>query len=114
MISLAVTLVIVAAVLYIWTDARPLIQRRITVSEIRASIEQQRVDTERIATVKPAVTDDDPMPREFVDWAMQESSEWAREDKLARMRELHSRLQNWEKVRRALMAEEDAALKSTF
>lgn len=103
-----------AVVLYIWNDAKPLLQRRLAVAEIRASIEQQRVDVERLASVKPAFADEDPMPGDFVQWAMQESSEWAREDKLARMRELYARLKDWEKVRRALMQEEDAAIKSTF
>lgn len=114
MISLVIAVLVIAAVLHIWNDARPLVQRRIAIAELSASTEQQRVENERLAIIKPPMKDDDPMPQDFVQWAMQESSEWAREDKLTRMRELYARLHDWEKVRRALMSEEDAAIKSTF
>jgi hypothetical protein len=121
MVALSVTLLIVGVVLYIWLDAKPLVQRRVAVAELHAETEQERVliegkrvEVERQAALKPPVRDDDPMPQEFVEWAMQESSEWAREDKLARMRELYQRLQSWPKVRTALMAEDNANIKSTF
>jgi hypothetical protein len=121
MIPVVVTLLIVGAVLWVWHDARPLLQRRVVIAEVRAStegervaIDRERVAVERLAALKPAVTDEDPMPQEFVDWAMQESSDWAREDKLARMRELYARLKDWNKVRVALMAEDNAPIKSTF
>jgi hypothetical protein len=112
--ALAVTLVIVVAVYLLWRDAKPLLLRRVAIAEKRASIEDERVAIERLALIKPVVKDEDPMPPEFVQWAMQEASEWAREDMLTRMRELYARLGDWQKVRSALMAEDDANLRSTF
>ena len=112
--ALAVTLVIVGAVLLLWRDMKPLLLRRVAIAELRASIENERVAVERLAITKPVLKDADPMPQEFIEWAMQEASEWAREDMLTRMRELYARLGDWKKVRTALMAEDDANLRSTF
>jgi hypothetical protein len=92
---------------YIWREAKPLIVRKLVISETRA-------ESERLAIVRPSVKDDDPMPQDMIDWAMSENSDWARDDKIARMRELYVKLGNWEKVRRAMMAEEEVSLKSTF
>lgn len=114
MIALLIALLVVALVLRLWTDILPLLQKAVLIAERTASLEVARVEIERLAATKPAISDEDPMPREFVEWAMQESSEWAREDKLARMRELYARLHDWPKVRNALMAEDDANIKSTF
>lgn len=101
-------------VVFIWLEAKPLLKRRLIVTERLADLEIQRVDNERLALLKPSVRDADPMPQDMIEWAMQESFDWAREDKLARMNELYGKLKNWGKVRNALMAEEDTSLKSTF
>lgn len=114
MTALSIALLVCGTVVFVWFEAKPLLQRRLVISEMRAGFEAQRVENERLAALKPSLKDDDPMPQEFVEWAMQESSEWAREDKLARMRELYDRLRDWEKVRRAMMAEDNAHIKSTF
>lgn len=108
------TLVVCAVVLLIWLEAKPLLQRRLAVTEKLASLEAQRVENERLAIVKPAAKDEDPMPQDMIDWAMAESFDWARDGKLARMRELYGNFHDWEKVRHAMMAEEDAAYRSTF
>ena len=114
MISLSVSLVWIIALALLWREAKPLLQRKVSLAERRVMVEENRVEVERQALLRPPIKDEDPMPADFVTWAMQESSEWAREDKLTRMRELHQRLGDWNKVRQALMAEEDISLKSTF
>lgn len=106
MVALGVSIVLAATALYLWHQAKPLLQKRLDLMNAALEIAMN--------PVVPPIRDDDPMPQEFVEWAMQESSEWAREDKLVRMKELYNRLQSWPKVRNALMAEDELSLKSTF
>lgn len=106
MITLAVSLVWIVAIALLWREAKPLLQRRLDLLNMALEVSMN--------PAVPAIKDNDPMPQEFVEWAMQESSEWAREDKLTKMRELYQRLKSWPKVRNALMAEDELSLKSTF
>jgi hypothetical protein len=93
-------LVIAGTAIYIWSRVEPRLDR---VLELRAK-----------EILKPMLEDEEPLPAGFVEWAQNESTEWARDDKLKRMRELYGRLKNWDKVRTVLMAEEEEALRSTF
>lgn len=107
MYGLVSTAIIVGCALYLFHKLEPLISRALSIAE-------QNAETRRQDVLKPLQLQEEPMPRDFVEWAMNESTEWAREDKLTRMRELYGRLKNWEKVRMALMHEEEVAVKSTF
>lgn len=106
MYGLLSTVLIVGSVLLLFWRLEPLISRALSIAEKRADIYRAEV-------LKPT-REVLPMPRDFVEWAMNESSEWAREDKLQRMRELHDKLGDWEKVRVALMHEEETAQQATF
>lgn len=96
MFELIASLVFAGVVLYLWRDARPLIERVLAISE-------RRVQTERDAVILPTQLDEVPMPRDLVEWAMQEEMEWAQRDMLQTMRELYTKHGDWEKVRQAMM-----------
>lgn len=116
MIDVALAGAIIATVIFIWLRIEPRVDRTLSLSERKLKIEERRVEIEHIATVKPAIRDDDPMPQDMAEWAMNESTEWAQDDMLKRMRELYDRLHDWPKVRAALMHEEGTsdAARSTF
>lgn len=98
---------VVAAVHFI---VMPRIDRALGLSE-------RRIAVEREATVRPALVDASPMPPDMKEWCLNESTKWAQEDKERRMYELHGKLHDWEKVRKAIMAEDDSAIadaRSTF
>lgn len=92
------TFFVLAAVIYLYQRMEPRLDRALDIAA-------ERVGVYRQATVKPAIQEE-PMPKDFVEWAMNESETWAQEAKLARMRELYDKFNDWEKVRQALMAEE--------
>lgn len=98
MYGLVSTALIVLCVLYVFMRSEPLISRALAIAERRA-------ETYRSAILKPGIEDEEPMPRDFIDWAMNESTEWAKDAMLARMRELYSKFHDWEKVRIALANE---------
>lgn len=116
MIDLVPAILFAAVLLFIVQKAEPHVARALSLAERRLAVEERRVDVERIATVKPPLTDDDPMPKDMVEWALNETSPWAQEDMIKRMRELYDRLHDWEKVRNVLMQESGDAFdsRSTF
>ena len=114
MIALTSVALLCFTVLFIWRSAQPLLQKKLAQDAERIALERVRVENEKLSLLKPAITDDDPMPQDMIEWAMQETFDWARDDKIARMRELYGKLHDWKKVRSVLMAEEEAAVKQTF
>ena len=92
------TFFILAAVVYLYQRLEPRLDRALDIAS-------EKVGVLRQAALKPALVEE-PMPKDFVEWAMNESESWAQEQKLARMRELYDKFHDWEKVRTALMAEE--------
>lgn len=99
--------VVAGALLYVFRALLPRLDKALILRE-------EEIDVKRTEATKPVFEDRDPMPRFMVEWAMNESSEWAREDKLRRMRELYGKLGNWDKVKLALAYEEEVAEKTTY
>lgn len=96
MYALLSSLVFAAVVAFLWWRMEPRIDRLLAIGE-------RRVQVQRDAVMLPVPEDEVPMPRDLVEWAMQEEMEWAQRDMLMTMRELYAKHKDWEKVRQAMM-----------
>lgn len=94
-----VSVVCVAAFVWLWTRIEPLISRLLDQRDRALTIQEE-------ANKKPVIKPVDPMPQDLVMFVNQEAFGWAREEASKKMWELYAEVGDWQKVRQRWHSEQ--------